>query len=268
MNQLQTFNHSMFGELPVMTINGVEWFGATEAAKALSFSNPYTAISNHVDEDDLTDQEVIDRLGRKQCKKFVNESGLYSLIFGAARQGNNLKIKEEAKQFKRWVTSEVLPSIRKNGGYIMTDEHDDDASIMAKALLVAHKTIERNRREKLMLEEQIKQDQPYTNFGKIVSNSNGAISVGAFAKMLYDQHGLKIGRNKMFDWLRDNGYLMKGGREHNNPKQIYIQQGWFEVKPTIVSRTEGDVERLTTLITGKGQVKLAELLLKQRKVVS
>ncbi|MGM7634208.1 phage antirepressor KilAC domain-containing protein [Bacillus sp. Hm123] len=267
MNQLQIFNHSMFGELPVMIVNGVEWFGASEAATSLSFSNPRAAINTHVDLEDVMVHDTLTNSGT-QKKKYINESGLYSLIFGAARQGNNLEIKEAAKKFKRWVTSEVLPSIRKNGGYIMTDEHDDDASIMAKALLVAHKTIERNRREKLMLEEQIKQDQPYTTFGKIVSNSNGAISVGAFAKMLYDQHGLKIGRNKMFDWLRDNGYLMKGGREHNNPKQIYIQQGWFEVRPTIVSRTEGDVERLTTLITGKGQVKIAELLLKEKKVVS
>ena len=121
MNQLQIFNHPMFGELPVMIVEGVEWFGATEAAKSLSFTNPHVAIKNHVEEDDLTVREVIDNLGRKQSKKFVNESGLYSLIFGAAKQGNNPEIKEKAKRFKRWVTSEVLPSIRKHGAY-MTDE--------------------------------------------------------------------------------------------------------------------------------------------------
>lgn len=117
MNQLQIFNHPMFGELPVIIVNGVEWFGATEAAKALSFGNPYDALKNHVEKDDLADHEVIDRLGRKQQKKFTNESGLYDLIFGAAKQGNNPEIREKAKGFKKWVTSEVLPAIRKTGNY-------------------------------------------------------------------------------------------------------------------------------------------------------
>lgn len=113
----QVFKHDFFGDLPVVVVDGVEWFGATEAAKALSFSNPYSAIPNHIDEDDLTDAEVIDSLNRKQIKRFTNESGLYSLIFGAARQGNNKEIKEKAKSFKRWVTNEVLPSIRKHEIY-------------------------------------------------------------------------------------------------------------------------------------------------------
>lgn len=117
MNQLQTFNNNMFGELPVIVVNGVEWFGATEAATALSFSDPHKAINNHVDEDDSTVHPVTDALGRSQNKKFINESGLYALIFGAAKQGNNQEIKEKAKAYKRWVTSEVLPSIRKTGGY-------------------------------------------------------------------------------------------------------------------------------------------------------
>lgn len=117
MNTPQIFTHPVFGELPSIVINDAELFGATEAAKGLSFSNPYTALKNHVDEDDLTHQEVIDSLGRVQRKKFVNESGLYSLIFGAAKQGNNSEIKEKAKAFKKWVTSEVLPSIRKTGSY-------------------------------------------------------------------------------------------------------------------------------------------------------
>lgn len=117
MNQLQTFNNNVFGELPVIIVDGVEWFGATEAAIALSFSDPHKAISNHVDEDDSTVHPVTDSLGRKQNKKFINESGLYALIFGAAKQGNNPEIKERAKEYKRWVTSEVLPSIRRTGTY-------------------------------------------------------------------------------------------------------------------------------------------------------
>lgn len=116
MNQLTNFNHKMFGELPVIIVNDIEWFGASESAKALSFSNPRAAIINHVDTEDVTVHDIPTNSGI-QNKKFINESGLYSLIFGAAKQGNNKEIKENAKKFKRWVTSEVLPSIRKTGSY-------------------------------------------------------------------------------------------------------------------------------------------------------
>jgi anti-repressor protein len=120
MSNIQVFNHPMFGELPVMIVEGVEWFGATEAASALSFSKPHDAIKNHVEEEDSAVHVVLTN-GGKQNKKFINESGLYSLIFGAAKQGNNPEIKEKAKRFKRWVTAEVLPSIRKHGAYMTED---------------------------------------------------------------------------------------------------------------------------------------------------
>ncbi len=126
--------------------------------------------------------------------------------------------------------------------------------------MIIKRAMDLQQKKILELETKIQSDLPYTSFGKIVSNSTGAISIGAFAKILYDKHGIKIGRNKLFEWLRDQGYLIKSGRERNNPKQIYIEQGLFEVKPTIVSRTDGDIEKLTTLITGKGQIKLAEIL--------
>lgn len=267
MNQIKSFNHEMFGTLPIVVVNEIEWFGATEAAKALSFSNPYTAIPNHVDEDDLTVQEVIDNLGRKQNKKFINESGLYSLIIGAAKQGNNNEIKENAKQFKRWVTSDVLPSIRKHGAY-MTPETIEQALLNPDTIIKLATDLKTEREMRFKLEKQKQLDEPYTTFGKVVSGSDASINVGAFAKMMYDEHGMKIGRNKMFRWLRDKGYLIKSGREKNNPKQQYIEQGLFETSVSLVSRTQGDVESLTTLITGKGQVKLSEKLLKEYEVFS
>lgn len=265
MNQLQTFNNQAFGELEILIKNGKEFFPATDVAIKLGYADPYKAISQHTKQSGWAIHPVIDSLGRTQQKKFIDEGNLYRLIARSKLP--------DAEKFESWVFDEVLPSIRKHGAYATPQTienilNDPDFGIQ---LLTTLKE-ERHGRLKAEKErdhviEQRKAELPYTNFGKIVSNSNGAISVGAFAKMMYDQHGMRIGRNKMFDWLRDNGYLMKGGREHNNPKQIYIQQGWFEVKPTIVSRSEGDVERLTTLITGKGQVRLAELLLKQRKAV-
>lgn len=115
------------------------------------------------------------------------------------------------------------------------------------------------------LEEQIETDKRFTAFGKVVANSDAAISVGSFAKMVYEKHVINLGRNKMFEWLREQGYLIQDGREKNNPKQRFIEQGLFEVRPTIVSRSEGDVESFTTLITGKGQVALVEKLISHFK---
>lgn len=118
-------------------------------------------------------------------------------------------------------------------------------------------------RKILELQIQIQEDKRYTDFGKVVEMSDAAVNVGAFVKIIFDKHGINIGRNKMFDWLRDKGYLIKSGREKNNPKQQYIEQGLFELRPTIISRSEGDVQSHTTLITGKGQVKLTEVLLQE-----
>lgn len=120
-------------------------------------------------------------------------------------------------------------------------------------------------RKIIELQTQIQEDKRYTDFGKVVETSEAAVSIGAFVKIIFDKHGINIGRNKMFDWLRDKGYLIKSGREKNNPKQQYIEQGLFELRPTIVKRTEGDVQTHTTLITGKGQIKLTEILLNEFK---
>jgi len=145
MSKPQIFNHQAFGELPVIVSDGVEWFGATEAAKALSFSKPHDAIANHVDEDDSAVYGVTDSLGRTQQKKFINESGLYSLVFGAAKQGNNPDIQAKAKEFKRWVTSEVLPTIRKHGAYTLPTM--SPAEILAG---VANQLVEQERRVKAL----------------------------------------------------------------------------------------------------------------------
>lgn len=150
MNTPQIFTHPIFGELPSIVINDVELFGATEAATGLSFLNPYTALKNHVDEDDLTDQEVIDSLGRLQKKKFVNESGLYSLIIGAAKQGNNKDIQEKAKLFKRWVTSEVLPTIRKHGAY-MTPAVIQQALLNPDTIIVLQLSFENGKNKEAVL---------------------------------------------------------------------------------------------------------------------
>lgn len=114
------------------------------------------------------------------------------------------------------------------------------------------------------LETQIAEDEKYTSYGKAVGDSDGAITVGAFAKILYDEHGVNIGRNKLMAWLRDNGYLIKqAGREKNFPKQHFIERGWFKLSTALIKRTVGDVQSGTPLVTGKGQVELAKILQKE-----
>jgi anti-repressor protein len=132
--------------------------------------------------------------------------------------------------------------------------------------MIIKRAMEFQQQKILQLETQIEKDKQYTNFGKVVSISDGSINIGAFAKLIFDKHGINIGRNKLMEWLRDKGYLIKTGREKNFPKQQFVERGLFEVKPTIVKRTEGDVQSGTTMITGKGQVKLIDVLLKEFKV--
>lgn len=165
-NQVQVFKNELFGELPVIIVDGIEWFGATEAAKSLGFAKPHDAVANYVEEDDSAEHGIIDNLGRKQKKKFINESGLYDLIFGASRQGNNPEIQQKAKQFKRWVTREVLPTIRKTGGYInnadlMVNTYfgslDESSKTMIKGLLINIETQQREN-QKLKKEIEYKED--------------------------------------------------------------------------------------------------------------
>lgn len=130
--------------------------------------------------------------------------------------------------------------------------------------MVIKRAMDFQQQKIVMLETKIQEDEPYTNFGKVVSMSDGAINVGAFAKILYDKHGINIGRNKLIAWMRDKGYLIKQeGAEKNLPKQKYIERGWFKVRPAIVKRTVGDIQSGTTLITGKGQVDIATIILEE-----
>jgi len=146
---------------------------------------------------------------------------------------------------------------------------DHGKTTLIKALTGRNTDRLKEEQERRRNVEAIRQAElPFTNFGKIVSTSSGSINIGAFSKMMYENHRVNIGRNKMFNWLREKGYLIKSGRERNNPKQQYIEQGLFTVSPTIISRTEGDIESFTTLVTGKGQVKIAEMLLKDFQVIS
>lgn len=241
MNQTQIFNFEQ-NKVRTVLVNDVPYFVGKDVAEVLGYSKPRNAILIHVDVEDKQDAPIQGALGGKQSMTIINESGLYSLIFKSKLPN--------AKKFKRWVTSEVLPSIRQTGTYTNIPQ------TFSEALRLAADTEE----ERARMEKQIKLDAPYTMFGKAVSNSDGAISIGEFCKIVYEKHGISIGRNKMFSWLRKKGYLISYGREKNNPKQKYIEQGLFVSNPVIVARTQGNIQEATTLITGKGQVYFLEKL--------
>lgn len=256
MNQLQVFNNEEFGEIRTVTIDGITWIVGKDVAEILGYTNPRKAIIDHVDEEDKTDGVTIrDSIGREQNPVCINESGLYSLVISSKL--------ENAKKFKRWVTSEVLPSIRKNGGYIAGQETMSDEELMAKALVVAQNKI--SERDALIQKQQakIESDKPKTIFADAVATSHTSILVGDLAKMIC-QNGIQIGQKRLFQWLRENGYLIKRkGSDWNMPTQKAMEMGLFEIKEsTHVDGNGCNITKRTPKVTGKGQIYFINKFLK------
>lgn len=236
MNQIKIFENPEFGKVRTVEIDGKPYLAGKDVAEALGYANPQKAIRDHTDIEDRTVNESFTVNGTKAI--LINESGLYSLILSSKL--------ESAKRFKRWVTSEVLPSIHKSGGYIAGQEQMSDSELMAKALLVAQKQInERNA--------QIERMRPKEIFADAVAASHTSILIGELAKLL-KQNGVKTGRRRLFTWMRDNGYLIKGGSSRNMPTQKGMELGLFEIKETTTNNPDGSIRiSRTTKVTGKGQ---------------
>ena len=202
MNDLQIFKNAEFGEIRTVTIDDEPWFVGKDVAESLGYERATKAIRDHVDEEDVDEIPIQDSIGRMQNTPVINESGLYSLVLSSKLAS--------AKRFKKWVTSEVLPSIRKNGGYIAGQEGLSDDELMAKAVLVAQKKIE--ERDKVIEEQRLKieADKPKTIFADAVSASNTSILIGDLAKLIC-QNGIQTGQKRLFEWMRENGYLIKSG---------------------------------------------------------
>ena len=256
-NNILIKTNEMFGDLRIVMVDNDPWFVGKDITTALGYSNASKALLDHVDEEDKLNNVTLSSLGQRGGW-LINESGLYSLI---------LKSKlPEAKQFKRWVTSEVLPSIRKDGGYIATSSDMSDEEIMAKALMVAQKTIERKNLELQEHKRIIEEQKPKVVFADSVSNSNDLILVRDLAKII-SQNGVAIGEKKLYAWLRDNGYLIKQkGSSYNSPKQQYITSGLFKVVERVITNPFGDNKiSLTTKVTPKGQQYFINKFLQQIK---
>lgn len=252
MNELQIFNSEEFGEIRTVTVNDEVWFVAKDVCEALKHTN--TTVAMQMLEEDERTKLSLGRAGETNC---INESGLYTLIIKS-----NLP---KAKKFRKWVTSEVLPSIRKNGGYIAGQETLSDEELMAKALLVANNKIA--ERDKIIEQKQAKIEQmkPKEIFADAVAASHTSILVGDLAKLIC-QNGYQIGQKRLFDWLRANGYLIKSGGSYNMPTQRYVEQGLFEIKESNLVNPDGSVRiTKTTKVTGKGQVYFVNKFLKGAK---
>lgn len=256
MNALKIFENKEFGEIRVIEKDNEPWFIGKDVAEILGYSNPRDAIYKHVEFEDKGVAKC-DTLGGSQELTVINESGLYSLILSSKLPG--------AKKFKQWVTSEVLPSIRKNGGYIANQENLSDSELMAKALLVAQNTINNKNKQLEEAHKKIEADSGKVLFAECVESSKSSILVGELAKIL-KQNGIDIGQNRLFKWLRHNKYLIsRRGTDFNMPTQTSMNMGLFEIKETTISHSDGHTTvSKTPKVTGKGQIyfinKFKELL--------
>lgn len=252
---LQIVENPQFGKVRVQMIENDPWFCGKDVCDILGYSNPWKAMQDHVSEDDLTKCEVIDSKGRYQETNFINESGLYSLIFGST-----LPI---AKEFKRWVTSEVLPSIRKNGFYGNPKTVADIISPQ-ELRLYSQKMIEYCNKV-IELESKVEEMKPKVAFADAVAVSDTTILVGEYAKILRPK-GFDFGQNRLFKWYRNNGWMIKEGSSRNMPTQKAMELGLFEIKETTIAKPDGVVKiTKTPKITGKGQIYFLNLFTKLRE---
>jgi len=245
MNELKVFNSPEFGQVRTFDKGGEPWFVGKDVAIILGYERTADAIRAHVDEDDKGVGEI-QTPGGKQKIVIINESGLYSLVLSSKLP--------TAKKFKHWITSEVLPAIRKTGGYIANAETMTDAEIMSKALLIAKQTIESREQRIQSLEAETERMKPKEIFADAVSASNSSILIGDLAKILHG-NGIKIGRGRLFAWMREHGFLIKQkGTSYNMPTQRAMELGLFRVKEgSYVDGKGNNIITKTTKVTGKGQ---------------
>lgn len=246
--EIQIFENADFGAIRVSAVDGEPWFVAKDVCDALGIA------TNHV-KDGLDSDEVanlpITEIGPKHGGKtplVVSEPGLYKLIMRSR--------KPEAKAFQRWVTHEVLPAIRKTGGYIAAKQDETPEQIMARAVIVAQDTIERQKK-------QLDELRPKAMFADAVAASDGTCLVGELAKMIR-QNGVEIGQNRLFDVLRSRGFLGKSGGNRNVPTQRAMDMGLFRIKETAITHSDGHVTlNRTPKVTGKGQRYFVEMFVKE-----
>lgn len=245
MTDLKIFESPEFGTVRTVTINGEPWLVGRDVAEALGYSNPRKAISDHVDAEDRGVTKC-DTLGGPQEMTIINESGLYAMVLSSKLP--------KAKEYRRWVTSEVLPSIRKHGLYATAETaerllSDPDFVIRLFTEIKAEKEMRQQ------LEAEAAANAPKVLFADSVEASKTSILVFDLAKLIR-QNGVDIGGKRLFSWMRDNGYLVRRkGADYNMPTQKAMELGLFEVKETAITHADGHISvNRTPKVTGRGQV--------------
>lgn len=247
-SEIQSYNFNGASLRTLTDGAGEPWFVAKDACDILGMSNPSMAVTA-LDKDEVAQIDPKDYLGSEnrsnQAVNIVSEPGLYKLIMRSR--------KPEAKEFQRWVTHEVLPQIRRTGGYIPATDADDDVTILAKAVMIGQRTMETQKRKIAEQQTRIVELEPKARFADAVAASDGTCLVGELAKMLR-QNGMDIGQNRLFRLLQADGYLGKSGSNRNVPTQRAMDLGLFRIKETTVTHADGHttVSR-TPKVTGKGQ---------------
>lgn len=237
MSEVQLFNFENH-EVRSLLVDDEPWFVGKDVAEILSYSNTRKALTDHVDDEDKMDGVTIrDSIGRNQKPVLINESGLYSLVLSSKLPS--------AKKFKRWVTSEVLPALRKTGQYQVKELSGQE--LMAKALIEAQSVLAAK-------DKVIEEMKPKVVFADAVVTSHTSILVGELAKIL-KQNGIDMGQKRLFAWLREKGYLIKRqGTDYNMPTQKAMELGLFEIKEgSYVNGSGVNITTKTPKITGKGQ---------------
>ena len=249
MNDMKIFENSEFGAVRVVDVNGEPWFVAKDVCECLELTNTSQTLS-YLD-DDEKGITTNDTPGGQQEMSIVSEAGLYSLILRSR--------KPEAKAFKRWITHEVLPAIRKHGGYL-TPAKLEEALTDPDTIIRLATNLKAEREKRQALEAQAAADRPKVVFAESIEVAKTSILVGEMAKLIKQATGCDMGQNRFFEWLRANGYLHKGGSARNMPTQRCIDAGWMEIKEgtRIGSSGECHITR-TPKVTGKGQIYFVNL---------
>ncbi len=243
MNNLTVFSNPDFGAIRTAVINNKPYFCACDVARALGYARPNDAVRSHCR---ATVKHSTPVSRKMQEINFIPEGDVYRLIVRSKLPS--------AEKFESWVFDTVLPSIRQNGGYIMNQENLSDSELLAKAVLVAQKTIANKDKIIEQQKAKIEQDRPKTLFADAVATSHTSILIGDLAKLL-KQNGVDIGQKRLFQWMRENGYLIKRkGSDYNMPTQRSMELKILEIKESTINNPDGSIRiNRTTKVTGKGQ---------------
>lgn len=259
-SMVEVFKNEEFGEIRTLSIEGEPWFAGKDISNILGYERETKAIVDHVDEDDrkMIDSKTQSYFGIELGQRggwIINESGLYSLILSSKLP--------TAKQFKRWVTSEVLPAIRKTGSYNIVQK--PDSYMLEDPIERAKRWIEEET-ERVQLRQKVKTDAPKVLFANAVETAKTSILIGDLAKLLR-QNGYETGQKRLFETLRNDGFLVKTGSSRNMPTQRSMEMGLFDIKESTITQSDGSVRITRTVkVTGRGQTYFVNKFLGENKV--